>query len=114
MKHVAGFANSAGTRITAVALARLQSRRSGVVATEQIRTRAVNMDSLHSGSDTAGARAFVADKAAAVCDPGHNSLRFRAVRSKRRAIRRAYEPGGQARSRAMTVQILARANSRVG
>src|SRR5262249_44274802 len=51
MKHVAGFANSAGTRITAVALVRLQSRRSGVVATEQIRTRAVSMSSLHSGSD---------------------------------------------------------------
>src|SRR5215510_1520019 len=98
MKHVAGFANSAGTRITAVALARLQSRRSGVVATEQMRTRAVNMDSLHSGSDTAGARVSVAERNPGVCDPDHYSLRFRAVRSKQRAIRRAYAPGGQASS----------------
>src|SRR5215211_1905232 len=43
MKQAAGWPNSAGTRITAVALARLQSRRSGVTVTEQIRTRAVNI-----------------------------------------------------------------------
>src|SRR5436305_2925101 len=45
MKQVTGFANSLGTRMTAVALARLQSRRSGATATEQIRTRAVSIAS---------------------------------------------------------------------
>src|SRR5690349_12652902 len=45
MKQVAGLAKSAGTRMIAVALARLQSLRSGVVMTEQIRTRAVNIAS---------------------------------------------------------------------
>jgi len=35
MKHVAGFPNSAGTRITTV-----ESRKSGVTAAEHIRTRA--------------------------------------------------------------------------
>src|SRR5215203_1370590 len=45
MKQVAGLPNSAGTRITVVALARLQSRRSGVTAIEQISTRAVSMTS---------------------------------------------------------------------
>src|SRR6266851_7537531 len=43
MKHVAGFPNSAGVRITTVALSRVQSRRSGVTAIEQIRTRAVSI-----------------------------------------------------------------------
>src|SRR5262245_27483798 len=97
MKHVAGFANSAGTRITAVALARLQSRRSGVVATEQMRTRAVNMDSLHSGSDTAAAghlsqtrlRLFVI-RVTIRCD--FVLLEQTACHSP------AYEPGGQASS----------------
>jgi len=42
MKHVAGLPNSAGTRITVAALLRVQSARSGVTATEQIRTRAAN------------------------------------------------------------------------
>jgi len=44
MKHVAGFPNSPGTRRTAVALPWLQSRRSGVRTTEQIRTKAVSTD----------------------------------------------------------------------
>src|SRR5262245_61832357 len=43
MRQVIGFANSAGTRITAVALARVQSRTSGVATTEQTRTRAVSI-----------------------------------------------------------------------
>jgi len=46
MKHVAGLPNSAGTRITVIALLRLQSRRSGVTATEQINTRAVSIHKL--------------------------------------------------------------------
>ena len=41
MKHVDGFPNSPGTRITAVALLRVHSARLGVTATEQIRMRAV-------------------------------------------------------------------------
>jgi len=43
MKHVAGFANEAGTRIAAAALSRVQFRRSGVTVVEQIRTRAVSI-----------------------------------------------------------------------
>src|SRR5689334_23075705 len=43
MKHVAGFPDCTGTSITAVALARVQSRRSGVIAVEQIRTKAVSI-----------------------------------------------------------------------
>src|SRR6266852_607311 len=35
MKHVTGFPNLAGTRITAIALSRVQSRTSGVTAAEQ-------------------------------------------------------------------------------
>src|SRR5215510_9566764 len=71
MKQVPGVPNSAGTRMTAVALVRLQSRKSGVTATEQIRTRAVSM-----------AHSFTALDAAPgthvhrVCDPGH-TLRAR-------------------------------------
>src|SRR3977135_3872932 len=40
MKQVVGFPKSEGTRITAVALSRLQSRISGVTAIEQISTKA--------------------------------------------------------------------------
>ena len=43
LKHVAGLKNSAGRRITAVALSRLHSARSGVTAAEQIRRRAASM-----------------------------------------------------------------------
>jgi hypothetical protein len=46
MKHVDGFPNSAGTRIIAIALLRVQSLRSGVTATEQIRTKAVSIELL--------------------------------------------------------------------
>jgi hypothetical protein len=42
MKQVAGFPNSEGRRMTVGALLRLQSWRSGVVVTEQIRIGAVN------------------------------------------------------------------------
>jgi hypothetical protein len=48
MKHVDGFPNSAGKRITAVALLRVHSPRSGVTATEQIRTKAVSTVSFSS------------------------------------------------------------------
>jgi len=37
MKHAAGFPNLAGTRMTAAALAWVQSRTSGVTAAEQIK-----------------------------------------------------------------------------
>src|SRR5437588_7608552 len=40
MKQVVGLPKSEGTRITAVALSRLQSRMSGVTAIEQISTKA--------------------------------------------------------------------------
>jgi len=43
MKHVTGFPNLAGTRITAIALSRVQSRTSGVTAAEQINIRAVSI-----------------------------------------------------------------------
>jgi hypothetical protein len=42
IKQVTGLANS-GTRITALALSDVQSRRSGVTATEQTSTKAVNI-----------------------------------------------------------------------
>lgn len=42
MKHVAGFPNSAGTRITVLALLRVQSPGSAATATEQISTNAVS------------------------------------------------------------------------
>jgi hypothetical protein len=47
MKHAAGFPNSAATRITTLALPRVQSRDAGVTATEQMRTRAVSMVKLN-------------------------------------------------------------------
>jgi hypothetical protein len=43
MKHVAGLLNLTGTRITAAALSRVQSRMSGVAVVEQIKTRAVSI-----------------------------------------------------------------------
>jgi hypothetical protein len=43
MKQVAGFADSTGVYITSTALVRLQSRTSGVVASEQIKIRAVSI-----------------------------------------------------------------------
>src|SRR5712691_8653909 len=43
MKHVTGFLNSAGTRITAAAFSRVQSRRSAVIVAEQISTSAVSI-----------------------------------------------------------------------
>src|SRR5262245_40743124 len=43
MKHVAGLANATGVIMTSTALAREQSRRSGVLVSEQIRIRAVSM-----------------------------------------------------------------------
>jgi len=52
MKHVTGFPNLAGTRITTVALWRLQSRMSGVTAVEQIKTRAVSIVSQRAGENT--------------------------------------------------------------
>ena len=47
-KQREGISNSAGTRITAVALLRVHSPRSGVTVTEQIRTRAVSTVSFSS------------------------------------------------------------------
>ena len=43
MKHVTGFVNSAGRRITTVALSRLQSRTSEVTAVEQINMIAISI-----------------------------------------------------------------------
>ncbi len=43
IKHVAELLNLTGTRITAAALSRVQSRRSGIAVAEQIRTRAVTI-----------------------------------------------------------------------
>jgi hypothetical protein len=54
MRHVAGFPNSAGARISAVAFSRVQSRRSGVTATEQMRTSAVSIEALHLNTDKYG------------------------------------------------------------
>jgi hypothetical protein len=43
MKHVTGFVNSAGRRITTVALSRVQSRTSEVTAVEQINMIAISI-----------------------------------------------------------------------
>jgi hypothetical protein len=47
IKHVIGFPNSAGTRITAVALSWVQFRISGVSAAEQTKISAVSIIKLH-------------------------------------------------------------------
>jgi hypothetical protein len=49
MKHVTGLANSAGTRGTAIALSTVQSRRLGVIATEQ--TKIIAVITVSSSSD---------------------------------------------------------------
>src|SRR5262245_3682981 len=97
MAHMLGSANSSGTRKTCTALSRLHSRRSGVNASEQTRTKAVSMSVapiLNDGSIANCAPSLLHQAAAGKT----RLLRTRRVCSFSHAHRDAARTGGRARA----------------